>query len=86
MPIKTKKAVLTASPSPKGRLAFTPTRISRAYFYGLCDRLTEDRGLDVKVTQREAFEKMADYAEKYEASLKKNSEPELREPKPKKVA
>jgi hypothetical protein len=39
-----------------------PTRKSREYFDDLVRRLTEARGLDVHVTQRDAFEQMVEYA------------------------
>jgi hypothetical protein len=44
------------------RLAFTPTPASREYFDDLRQRLTEERGLGIRVTQREVFDKMVEYA------------------------
>lgn len=49
-----------------GRLAFTPSRRAREYFDRLVDRLTAERGLDIQVTQREAFERLVEYAERGE--------------------
>jgi hypothetical protein len=45
-----------------GRLSFVPTRASREYFDELVRRLSEERDIDARVTQREAFEKMVEYA------------------------
>ena len=54
----------------KRRLAFMPTPKGREYFVELGKRLTEERGLEVHVTQREAFDRMVDYAREGEAVLK----------------
>ena len=59
-----------ATSSPKGRLAFLPTPKGREYFEQLGKRLTEERGLEVHVTQRETFDRMVDYAREGEAMLK----------------
>ena len=64
-----KKKIKVAS-SHKGRLAFLPTRKGREYFEQLGKRLTEERGLEVHVTQREAFDRMVEYAREGEAVLK----------------
>ena len=53
-----------------GRLAFTPSIKSREYFDDLVKRLTEERGLEVRVTQREAFDRMAYYAREGQEALK----------------
>jgi len=44
------------------RLAFTPSAPSAAYFRELVERMTRDRGLGVRVTQREAFSYMVELA------------------------
>jgi hypothetical protein len=44
------------------RLAFLPTPASREYFEDLIRRLTWERGLGIRVTQREAFDQMVQYA------------------------
>ena len=59
-----------AASSPKGRLAFLPTPKGREYFEQLGRRLTEERGLEVHVTQRETFDRMVEYAQEGEAVLK----------------
>ena len=56
--------------SPKGRLVFLPTPTGREYFEQLGRRLTEERGLEVHVTMREAFDRMVEYAREGEAVLK----------------
>ena len=43
-----------------------PTRKGREYLDGLIKRLTDERGLFVRVTLREAFDVMVDYAERGE--------------------
>jgi hypothetical protein len=48
------------------RLSFLPTKKSREYFDDLVERLTQERGLDVRITQREAFEYMCEYAREAE--------------------
>jgi hypothetical protein len=53
----------------KGRLAFTPSPQAREYFNGLVKRLTRERDIDVRVTQREAFDRMVYLAQKGEAAL-----------------
>jgi hypothetical protein len=47
---------------PNGRLAFTPSAEAREYFDGLRARLQAERGLNVHVTQREAFDALIRYA------------------------
>ena len=65
--------------SPRtGRLAFLPTPKSREYFEQLGDRLTEERGLEIHVTQREIFDRMVDYAREGEGVLKARAEPNRR--------
>jgi hypothetical protein len=44
---------------PNGRLAFTPSAPAREYFDGLIRRLQSERSLTVRVTQREAFDRLA---------------------------
>jgi len=61
---------MKAASSSKSRLAFQPTPKSRQYFEQLGKRLTEERGLEVHVTQREAFDRMVDYAREGEAVLR----------------
>jgi hypothetical protein len=56
--------------APKSRLAFLPTPKGREYFEQLGKRLTEERGLEVHVTQRETFDRMVEYAREGEAVFK----------------
>jgi hypothetical protein len=44
---------------PNGRLAFTPSASARKYFEDLIRRLQSERSLTVRVTQREAFDRLA---------------------------
>jgi hypothetical protein len=55
------------------RLAFNPSPQAREYFDGLVKRMTEKRGLGVRVTQREAFDYMARCAREGEAALKQRA-------------
>lgn len=52
------------------RLAFTPSEKGRDYFDDLIQRLTAESRLGVRVTQRQAFERMMYFARKGEAVLK----------------
>ena len=49
------------------RIAFLPSRRARQYLDALVKRLTDERGLFVRVTLREAFDLMVDYAQAGEA-------------------
>ena len=57
-------------PRKSNRLAFTPSHRGRQYLDGLVKRLTDERGLFVRVTLREAFDCMVDYAVAGEAAMK----------------
>ena len=65
-----KKKKMEAASSFKSRLAFLPTPKGRQYFEQLGKRLTQERGLQVHVTQRETFDRMVEYARAGEAALK----------------
>ena len=54
------------------RLAFTPSTTGREYFDDLVKRLTAESRLGVRVTQRQAFERMVYFARQGEAALKAN--------------
>lgn len=49
-------------PGVPGRIAFMPSAPARAYFEELVRRLTRERGLGVRVTQREAFDALVELA------------------------